>query len=36
MKNDVGLTHIALSAINVDASIQFYARYVKMEVVHER
>ena len=33
---DVGLTHIALLAKDLDASIAFYAHYAKMQVVHER
>ena len=36
MRNDVGLTHVALLATDVRASVDFYARYAKMEVVHER
>jgi len=33
---DVGLTHIALPARNLDASIAFYAKYARMQVVHRR
>jgi catechol 2,3-dioxygenase-like lactoylglutathione lyase family enzyme len=33
---DVGLTHIALEVSNLDASLDFYARYAAMEVVHRR
>ncbi len=33
---DVGLTHIALAVTDARASIEFYSRYAKMEVVHER
>jgi catechol 2,3-dioxygenase-like lactoylglutathione lyase family enzyme len=33
---DVGLTHIAFSVRDVEASIDFYARYAAMKVVHER
>lgn len=33
---DVGLTHIALVASDLDRSIAFYARYAGMEVVHRR
>ncbi len=33
---DVGLTHIALPARDLDASIAFYARYARMQVVHRR
>lgn len=36
MKNDIGFTHIALSAKNIEASIDFYSRYAKMCVVHDR
>lgn len=34
--SDVGLTHIALAVTDAEASIRFYSRYAKMEVVHER
>jgi catechol 2,3-dioxygenase-like lactoylglutathione lyase family enzyme len=33
---DVGLTHIALPVTNVDRSINFYAAYASMQVVHRR
>jgi catechol 2,3-dioxygenase-like lactoylglutathione lyase family enzyme len=33
---DVGLTHIALQATDLTRTIDFYARYAAMEVVHER
>ena len=33
---DVGLTHIALQANDLEASIAFYAAYAAMEVVHRR
>ncbi len=36
MSIDVGLTHIALRATDLDASIAFYAAYAHMKVVHER
>ena len=36
MNKDIGLTHIALTSKNIDASIQFYAEYANMKVVHER
>ena len=35
-KPDIGLTHVALAASNLDESINFYSRYAKMEIVHER
>lgn len=34
--SDVGLTHVALPATNLDASIAFYAKYAQMQVVHRR
>lgn len=34
--SDVGLTHIALPVRDLDASIAFYARYARMQVVHRR
>ncbi len=34
--SDLGLTHIALPASDLDASIDFYARYARMQVVHRR
>jgi catechol 2,3-dioxygenase-like lactoylglutathione lyase family enzyme len=33
---DTGLTHVALSVTDLDASISFYASYAGMEVVHQR
>jgi catechol 2,3-dioxygenase-like lactoylglutathione lyase family enzyme len=33
---DVGLTHIALQASNLERSIAFYAQYAAMHVVHRR
>ncbi len=33
---DIGLTHIALPVTDLEASIAFYARYARMEVVHRR
>jgi catechol 2,3-dioxygenase-like lactoylglutathione lyase family enzyme len=33
---DVGLTHIAFLVADLDASIGFYARYARMDVVHRR
>jgi len=32
----VGLTHVALPVRDLDASIDFYARYAQMQVVHRR
>jgi catechol 2,3-dioxygenase-like lactoylglutathione lyase family enzyme len=34
--SDLGLTHVALTVKDPRASIAFYARYARMEVVHER
>ncbi|MGL5807217.1 MAG: VOC family protein [Xenococcaceae cyanobacterium] len=34
--SDRGLTHIALPVSNVDASVAFYAKYARMQVVHRR
>lgn len=34
--SDIGLTHIALTSTNLDASAVFWARYARMEVVHRR
>jgi catechol 2,3-dioxygenase-like lactoylglutathione lyase family enzyme len=33
---DVGATHIALPVADVDRSVEFYARYASMKVVHRR
>jgi catechol 2,3-dioxygenase-like lactoylglutathione lyase family enzyme len=33
---DVGLTHIALEAADLDASVAFYASFAAMQVVHRR
>jgi catechol 2,3-dioxygenase-like lactoylglutathione lyase family enzyme len=33
---DIGWTHIALFARDLDASIDFYARYARMGIVHSR
>jgi catechol 2,3-dioxygenase-like lactoylglutathione lyase family enzyme len=33
---DVGLTHVALVVRDVEASIAFYERFAKMQVVHRR
>jgi catechol 2,3-dioxygenase-like lactoylglutathione lyase family enzyme len=34
--SDLGLTHVALPSSNIAASVAFYARYARMEVVHRR
>jgi len=34
--SDLGLTHIALPALDLDASIAFYARFAGMQVIHRR
>lgn len=34
--SDLGLTHVALSARSLDASIAFYGEYAAMHVVHRR
>lgn len=34
--SDLGLTHIALPSTDLDASIDFYARFAGMEPVHRR
>jgi catechol 2,3-dioxygenase-like lactoylglutathione lyase family enzyme len=34
--SDLGLTHVALPVSNLDASIAFYAKYARMQVVHRR
>ena len=36
MSIDIGFTHIALSAIDIDESIAFYSKYANMSVIHER
>lgn len=33
---DIGLTHIALPVLDLDASVTFYERYAGLEVVHRR
>src|SRR5271165_2219334 len=33
---DIGWTHVALYAHDLDASIDFYARYARMGIVHSR
>ena len=33
---DQGVTHIALPVSDLDASLDFYARYADMHVVHRR
>src|SRR4029434_3599280 len=32
----IGLTHVALTAPNLDASLVFYATYARMQVVYRR
>jgi catechol 2,3-dioxygenase-like lactoylglutathione lyase family enzyme len=34
--SDLGLTHVALPASDLDESIRFYAEYARMQVVHRR
>ncbi len=34
--SDLGWTHLALHAHHIDASIDFYARYAGMAIVHDR
>ena len=34
--SDLGLTHVALPVRDLDASLAFYAKYARMEVVHRR
>jgi len=34
--SDVGFTHVALLCSDVPASVAFYKKYARMEVVHER
>jgi catechol 2,3-dioxygenase-like lactoylglutathione lyase family enzyme len=36
MTVDIGLTHIALPVADVDKSIEFYATYARMQVIHRR
>jgi hypothetical protein len=36
MTIDLGLTHIALPVTDIDCSIQFYAVYAQMQVIHRR
>lgn len=33
---DIGLTHIPLPVSNIDRSIEFYAKYARMQVIHRR
>ena len=33
---DVGLTHVALPVRDLEAGVEFYARYARMQVVHRR
>jgi catechol 2,3-dioxygenase-like lactoylglutathione lyase family enzyme len=33
---DIGLTHVALTVTNPEASIAFYRKYAGMQVVHRR
>jgi catechol 2,3-dioxygenase-like lactoylglutathione lyase family enzyme len=33
---DIGLTHIALPVSNIQQSIEFYATYAAMQVIHQR
>jgi catechol 2,3-dioxygenase-like lactoylglutathione lyase family enzyme len=33
---DIGLTHVALPATDLEASVAFYSKYAKMQVVHQR
>jgi catechol 2,3-dioxygenase-like lactoylglutathione lyase family enzyme len=33
---DLGLSHIALPVLDVDRSIDFYAKYARMQIVHRR
>jgi len=34
--SDLGLTHVALPVVDLEASLAFYAHYARMEVVHQR
>jgi catechol 2,3-dioxygenase-like lactoylglutathione lyase family enzyme len=36
MTSDLGLTHIALPVADIDRSIEFYATYANMQVIHRR
>lgn len=36
MTIDLGLTHIALPVTDIDRSIEFYAVYAQMQVIHRR
>ena len=36
MSIDLGLTHIALPVAQIDRSIEFYAKYAAMQVIHRR
>lgn len=36
MTIDLGLTHIALPVADIDRSIEFYATYANMQVIHRR
>ena len=36
MTHDLGLTHVALTVKDAAASVAFYARFARMQVVHER
>ena len=33
---DIGLSHVALTAANIDASLDFYSRYARMRAIHRR
>jgi catechol 2,3-dioxygenase-like lactoylglutathione lyase family enzyme len=33
---DIGFTHVALSVVDMDKTIEFYRKYASMSVVHER
>jgi len=34
--SDLGLTHVAFAVQDLDASVDFYARYARMTVIHRR